>query len=199
MSRRRVAFSAIAAVALLVGAAALWQDGQPSSRNAHVLLLDPRTGRTLHEQITDGGYAVVALLRGGWVAVGTMDSCLKPQQGGRIAVFDAQLAHVISTTAVDPCVVARLDNRLLRMRFEPGNSARNWRQGPGTVTVPLGRGKLVEYQKPAGLRPLIRIAAFDADGRMLWQRSDLGEIGLADVRDGRLLLSTEGAFTPGSD
>ena len=46
---------------------------------------------------------------------------------------------------------------------------------------------------------MTRIAAFDAAGRMLWQRGDLGELGLADVRDGRLLLTTEGAFTPGSD
>ena len=199
MSRRRVTLALIAVVALLIGAATLWQDAQPSSRNAYVLLLDPRSGKTLHKQLMDGGYAVAALLRGGRVAVGTMDSCLQPQQGGRITVFDATLAHVISTTAEDPCVVARLDNRLLRMRFDPADSRRNWHEGPTTVTVALPHGKLVEYEKPSGSHSMTRIAAFDAAGRVLWQRSDLGVLGLADVRDGRLLITTEGAFTPGSD
>ena len=67
------------------------------------------------------------------------------------------------------------------------------------MTVPLGQGKLFEYEQQTGLRPLTRIAAFDAAGRVLWRRNDLGEIGLADVRDGRLLLVVEGSFTPGAD
>ena len=80
---------------LLFGAATLWQSGRPEDRYAHVLLLDPKTGKTLQRQILDGGYAVPALLSGGRVAVATLDSC-PDGKGGSITVFDATLERVVT-------------------------------------------------------------------------------------------------------
>ena len=65
VSRRPQAssLSVLGVVVLLFGAATLWQSGRPEDRYAHVLLLDPKTGETLHRQILDGGYAIAAAAR----------------------------------------------------------------------------------------------------------------------------------------
>jgi hypothetical protein len=196
--RRRIAFSVIAAVALLIGAAALWQDGQPSSRNARVLMLDPRTGTTLHQQLMDGGYAVVALLRGGRVAVATLDSC-PDGRGGSLTVLDGTLQRVVSHRSLPPCTVARID--AAGLRADAGDNAGLPRpaEGRSGLTVAFGRGKLVEAIEPGG-QWFDSLAAYDASGRLLWKRTSFGgHPGAVDVRDGRIAISVLGEFTPGSD
>jgi hypothetical protein len=199
--RRRgwIALAVILPVALLLAAATVWQGGHSDPRFARVLLLDPRTGKTLHAQTMEGGYAVTALLDRGRVAVATLDSC-PDGKGGLIAVLDASLQRVIASRRVNPCVVARIDPAGLRARFgESVPNGTDYRDGRD-VTVRLGRGKLVEtYGQENGLYWLNRITAYSESGQMLWQRRDLGRIGVADVRDGRLVVPVFGEFTPGSD
>jgi hypothetical protein len=198
MSRRRIALTAVVAVALLIGAAALWQSGQPGSRNARVLLLDPHTGKTLHEQIMDGGYAVVALLKGDHVAVATLDSC-PDGRGGSLTVLDGTLQRVVSHSAMPPCTVARID--AADLRADTGDAAKLPRpaEGRSGLTVAFGRGRLVETLEPGG-QWFDSLAAYDATGRLLWKRTSFGgHPGAVDVRDGRVAVPVLGVFTPGSD
>jgi hypothetical protein len=200
VSRRRWLLVALfLPVALLLGAATLWQSDQVDPRYARVLLLDPRTGKTLHAQVVDGGYAVVALLTGGRVAVATLDSC--PQgKGGSLLVLDASLEHVLSTRSMNPCTVARIDPPGLRARFEKSQLPAPDYNGGRDLTVRLGRGKIVEtYDQKSGLFWFSALTAYDASGRVLWKRDSLGRIGVVDVRDGRAVVPVFGEFTPGSD
>jgi hypothetical protein len=200
MSRRRkLVLSVLGVVALLFGAASLWQSGQPDDRYAHVLLLDPKTGETLHRQILDGGYAFPALLSGGRVAVATLDSC-PDGKGGSVTVFDATLEHVLQHRSLAPCAVARLDAVGLRKLVGDG-------AGPApvfdekTMTFGLGDGKVVySADKGASLGLSNRLTAYDAAGRTLWTRASFGgQLGALDARGGRLAVATTGEFTPGGD
>ncbi len=200
MSRRRkIALSVIGAIALLFGAATLWQSGRPEDRYAHVLLLDPKTGETLRRQILDGGYALPALLSGGRVAVATVVSC-PDKLGGSVTVFDATLEHVLKHRSLAPCAVPRLD--VVGLRKLAGDAS-----GPApafdekTMTLPLGGGKLV-YSADEGVAPgrSNRLTAYDAAGRKLWTRTSFGgQLGAADVRGDRIAVVATGQFTPGSD
>jgi hypothetical protein len=199
VSRRRwIAAGVVLPVALLLAAATAWQGGHSDPRFARVLLLDPRSGKTLHEQTMDAGYAVTALLRRGRVAVATLDSC-PDGKGGLITVLDAALQRAISSRRVNPCVVARIDPAGLRQRFEASTVKRAEYRGGRDVTVRLGRGRLVEtYRRESGRSWLNRITAYSESGQILWQRDDLGRIGIADVRGGRVVVPVFGTFTPGS-
>ena len=73
--RRKLLVVVVGIVLILFGAATLWRGKHSDPRFARVLLLDPRTGKTLHEQAVDGGYAVAELLADGRIAVGTYDTC----------------------------------------------------------------------------------------------------------------------------
>jgi hypothetical protein len=197
--RRKIAFSVIGAVALLIGAATLWQSGRPENRYAHVLLLDPRTGETLRRQILDGGYGFPALLAGGRVAVATADSC-PDGLGGSVTVFDATLEHVLRHRPLAPCAVARLDVAGLRKLVGDG-------PGPAstfdekTMTIRLGDGKLT-YSADEGVAPgrSNRLTAYDAAGHKLWTRTSFGgQLGAADVRGDRIAVVATGEFTPGID
>jgi hypothetical protein len=196
--RRKIVLTVLAPVVLLFGAASLWQSGRPDNRYAHVLLLDPKTGDTLHRQIVDGGYAVAALLARGRVAVATADSC-PDGKGGSITVFDATLQHVIRKRSIPPCTVARLDAGGLRklLAEEPGPPAEYGR----TMTVELGAGKVVESaDESASLGLLNRLTAYDRAGGTVWTRADFGgHLGGVDARDGRIAVTALGEFTPGSD
>lgn len=200
MTRRRWLLAALfLPVALLLGAATLWQGRHTDPRFARVLLLDPRTGKTLHEQTLDGGYAVVALLSGDRVAVATLDSC-PDGRGGSLLVLDANLEHVVSSRSIDPCTVARIDPAGLRNRFERSRVPPPDSHGGRNVTVHLGRGRIVEtYEQTSGLFWLNALTAYDESGRVLWKRDTLGRIGLVDVRNNRIALPVFGEFTPGSD
>jgi hypothetical protein len=200
VSRRlQLTIAVIGVLGFLIGAATLWQRAETDPRYARVLLLDPRTGETLHEQVLDGGYAVAALLSGGRVAVGTLDSC-PDQRGGTILVLAATLERVISSRAVNPCVVARLDTRTLRLRFESDAGMHFIDNAPDHYTVRLGSGRIVQtYDGVDGGNWLARMTAYDANGKQLWKRNSLGRIGAVDVRDGRVVVPVFGEFTPGSD
>jgi hypothetical protein len=201
MSRRRKVLVTVVGIGLILfGAATLWQGNDGGvPRYARVLLLDPATGKTLHERKLDAGYAIAALLSGGRVAVATEDSC-PDQRGGRITVFAASLTRVLSTRTVYPCTVAQFNVDSLRTRFQPDRGPLP-RYAEDAVTVRLGAGKIVETYSHGsdGAVWLSAMAAFDGSGRPLWQRSDLGHIGVVDVRDGRVLVPVLGTFTPGSD
>jgi hypothetical protein len=199
--RRKVALSLVAVVALLFGAATLWQSAEPDPRYARILVLDPRTGETVHEQVVDGGYAVVALLSGGRVAVATMDSCLAPQKGGTLTVLDATLQRVVRSDAMPPCTVARIGVAGLRMRF--GEVAR------GPAPTETGSGYRVEFSRGAivegsdaqdSLRRSNSLSAYDSAGRLLWRRASFGGwLGAVDARDGRIAVPIQGSFTSGAD
>jgi hypothetical protein len=197
--RRKIALSVLGVVALLFGAATLWQNGRPDNRYAHLLLLDPKTGETLRRQILDGGYALPALLSGGRVAVATEESC-PDRQGGSVTVFDATLQRVLRHRSLAPCDVARLDvaglRKLVGAAPEPAPAF-----DETTMTFRLGDGKLT-YSADAGVAPGRgnRLTAYDAAGRKLWTRTSFGgQLGAADVRGDRIAVVTAGQFTPGSD
>jgi hypothetical protein len=203
MSRRRKVLVTVVGVALILfGAATLWQSNDGGvPRYARVLLLDPATGKTVREWRADGGYAVVALLAGGRVAVATLDSC-PDGKGGHVTVLDRSLQRVISRRALAPCIVARIDPPGLRSRLGEDVPALRPDYGGGSdVTVHLGGGKVVEtYTTQAdGSGWLTAITAFDASGRPGWKLSGLGHLGIADARGGRLVVPVFGTFTPGSD
>jgi hypothetical protein len=197
--RRKVVLCVLAVVALLFGAATLWQSGDSAAR-ARVLELDPATGKTLHEWPADGGYAVVALLSGGRVAVATLDSC-PGGKGGHVTVLARSLERVIDRRAMAPCNVARVDPAGLRSRLGDDMPGLGPHYDGSRVIVYVGKSKIVETstQQADGSGWLTGIAAFDASGRVRWKRGDLGRIGIADARDGRLVLPVFGTFTPGSD
>ena len=199
MSRRRATLALIAAVALLIGAATLWQDAKSGSRHARILMLDPRTGATLHEHSLPGGYAIADLLARGRVAVASENGC-PDSRGGWISVFDASLQHLISQHPADPCMVARLNVGDLRKQFEGSPGTLPDYNGGRDVTVRLGAGKIVETSTHAnGGDWLSALTAYDASGRVLWRRGSLGSIGVVDVRDGRVVVPVFGEFTLGSD
>ena len=202
MSGRRKILVVVVGIALILfGAASLWQSNETDPRYARVLLLDPRTGETLHEQTVDGGYAVAALLTGGRVAVATMDSCLTPQKGGSVGVLDATLENVKSSRAIDPCTVARIGVADLRERFGETVDGPRPRETGSDYRVPFGRGEIVEGRDAQdSLRRSNSLTAYDADGRLLWKRASFGGwLGEVDVRANRISVPVFGTFTGGSD
>jgi hypothetical protein len=199
--RRKIVLSVLGVVVLLFGAASLWQSGQTDQRFARILLLDPTTGETLHQQTMDGGYAVVALLRGGRIAVATMTSCVPPPKGGAITVLDATLQRVVSSRSIAPCAVELLDPALLAKRFGDAGAPVTRGMTTGGYAVDYSGGRLLEAadkSDPNGRSS--SVVAYDADGRVRWKRSNLGGwLGPADVRNGRIAVPVLGEFTPGSD
>jgi hypothetical protein len=191
---------------LLVAAALAVVDGlafwlvRGDDHNARVLLLDARTGATLREHAVDGGYAVVAFLHDGRVAVASLNSC-PDGRGGRITVLDATLGHVVSARPVAPCVVAKLGSPDLRARFESTRGPTQAYDGGRDVIVPLAAGKLVETYKETttGGFWLHAMTAYDAAGTAIWHRSFGQRIGVADVRGARVVVPVFGQFTEGSD
>jgi hypothetical protein len=135
------------------------------------------------------------------VAVATLDSC-PGGQGGHVTVLDPTLTRVVKHEAMAPCAVARIGAEELRAHFDehPPGLAPDY-DGGRDVILRLGRGTIVEtYTHSAdGSSWLTAMTAIDASGHPLWQRADLGRIGVADVRDGRVVVPVFGTFTPGSD
>lgn len=197
--RRGLLLAAALSVLAVASGLALWLV-RGGDHNARVLLLDARTGATLREHAVDGGYAVVAFLRDGRVAVASLNSC-PDGRGGRITVLDATLDHVVSTRSAAPCIVARLGSRDLRARFESSRGPTQDYDGGRDVIVPLVAGKLVETYKetPTGGFWLHAMTAYDAAGRVIWRRSFGQRIGVADVRGARVVVPLFGQFTEGSD
>ena len=197
--RRRLALTVLVAAALLIGAAALWSQAR-SGDDGRVLVLDARTGAVLHERSFTGGFVVVALLRGGRVAVAHVDSC-PGDLGGAISVWDAALGRQISGRKVAPCIVARLEPRTLRERLgdTPGLGARVL---DGGITLPFADGgRIVEsLRTPDDVARANALTRYDAAGRVLWRRVFADDtLGIADARDGRIVVPLLGGFTPGSD
>jgi hypothetical protein len=196
MTRRRKILVLVVGVGLvLFGAASLWQSGR-AAKHAHMLLLDPQTGETLHDAVLDGGYALPALLADGRVAVATLDSC-PDGKGGSITVFDATLKHVVSRRSYPPCGVARLDPGGLRKLVGEAAGA------PFGTTIRLGQGRLlvmsVDGNDALG-RPNRRVTVYDDAGDTLWTRDAFdGRLGVMDARGGRIAVTAFGDFTPGSD
>jgi hypothetical protein len=194
MSGGRLA--SLIAVLLVVGVAGLWYHSRADT-HAHILLLDPATGETLHEHAVPGGYAVVAILRGGRVAVASEGGC-PDDRGGHITVLDASLEHVLSSRSVPPCLVARLDTAQLRERFETSSVPEPSFDGT-SVSVRSGAGRIVEtYEHAGGQGWLYVLTARDAAGRVAWKRT-LHRVGVVDARNGRVVAPVFGEFTGGSD
>lgn len=195
--RRLVLLGAFAAI-LLGGVAVLRQRAGGDGRG-HILMLDPRTGATLHEHVLPGGYALAEILAAGRVAVASENGC-PDHRGAWITVFDASLQRVISQRPADPCAVARLNIGDLRMQFEHERGALPDYDGAKDVIVRLGAGKIVESYSHSSIGTFLsRLTAYDRAGHKLWSRGPLGEIGVADVRDGRVVVPVYGDFTLGSD
>jgi hypothetical protein len=190
--RRKLLVIAVGIGLILFGAASLWQNKESDPRFARVLVLDARTGKTLHEGTLDAPSAVVTFLANGRVAVATLKHCSQRDVCARISVLDAALKRVIRTREVDPYIVQRLDARLLHMRFEPGAWSDPPKEDGHTTTYPLGSGTLV-LSGPAEdmLGRRTNIAAYDAAGHRLWRRH-LGAMGGADFHAGRLVLAVMG-------
>jgi hypothetical protein len=194
-----------AAILILVGGFRVLQDERPGhdaadAQDAQILELDPRTGKTLHQHSVPGGYAVVALLGDGRVAVASEGGC-PDDKGGFVTLLDASLTRVVKQTRMVPCEVARVDSNGVRKRFEASIRPVPVYNGSRDVSVRLGRLKLVEtYEKTADdLYWITAITAQEPSGRVVWKRDSLGHLGVADVRDGRVILPVFGTFTPGSD
>jgi hypothetical protein len=187
---------AAVAVLLAIGAAGLWNHERGTSE-ARILLLDPATGKTLREHTVPGGYAVVAILRDGRVAVASEAGC-PDDRVGRITVLDRSLEHVLSSQDAPPCLVARLDSAGLRTRFEASPGPAPVWDGTKSVTVRSGSGRIVETYDREANGFLHVLTARDASGRVAWTRT-LHHVGLVDARGGRLVAPVFGEFTPGSD
>ena len=187
-------------IVVAVLAVLVWNHSKPGGHNARILLLDPRTGATLHEHSVPGGYAVAELLGGGRIAVASEDGC-PDSRGAWITLLDDSLQHVLRQRSVNPCMVARLNFGGLRKRFGQSAGTPPNYNGSHDVTVRLGAGKIVETYARAddGTTWLNELTAYDASGRVLWKRGLLGRIGVTDVRDGRVVLPLYGDFTLGSD
>jgi hypothetical protein len=197
--QRKILVTVIGIGMVLFGVGSVWLESTSDSRHARVLLLDPRTGKTLHQHSLPGGYAIADLLSGGRVAVASENGC-PDSRGAWITVLDASLEHVISEHPVNPCMVARLNIGDLRKRFGELAGTLPDYNGSQNVIVGLGAGKLVETSTQAnGGSWLSGMTAFDASGRVLWTRGSLGRLGVADVRDGRIVIPVYGEFTLGSD
>ncbi len=162
--RRKILLAAFAWIALLFGAATLWQSGRPEDRYAHVLLLDPKTGKTLHGRSSTAATRVAALLSGGRVAVATLDSC-PDGKGGSLTVFDATLERVVPHRAA---------RALRRGAPRPGRAAGAARRAPpgpapSTSNTTSGHarrtGKLVESaDEDVALGLVNRLTPYDAAG-----------------------------------
>jgi hypothetical protein len=175
-------------LALLLAAIALAAVGlakglnQSPPRYARILVLDARTGKTLHEYTAGGGYAVVALLRRGRVAVASMDDCINGG-GGSIVVLDAQLARARRISSPGGCAVARMNPSDLRDAAEPRRAPPEDGLAGGAVDQFAGS----------------QLVARDAAGKVLWKRGLGRALGVIDTRDGRTVVPELGRFTPGSD
>jgi hypothetical protein len=189
---------AVTAALLAVGAVGLWNHSRGNSE-ARILLLDPATGRTLHEHVVPGGYAVVAILSDGRVAVASEAGC-PDDRVARITLLDRSLERVLSSHDVSPCAVARMDSAQLTRRFQASPGPLPRYDGTTGVTVRMGGGEIVEtYERtPAGLYWLHVLTARDRSGRVTWRRT-LHHVGVVDARNGVLVAPLFGEFTPGSD
>jgi hypothetical protein len=165
----------LAAVGLVTGLR------QSPPRDARILVLDARTGKTLGGYDARGGYAVTALLRDGRVAVAAMDDC--SGGGGSIVVLDAALAHAKLIASPSGCAVARMNPDDVRAVAEP-------RRSPPESGL---AGGAVDQLESA------QLVARDAVGKPLWKRSFGRPLGLIDTRDGRTVVPELGRFTPGAD
>jgi hypothetical protein len=196
--RRRLLVAVTLAAAVIAGWAAFRHFGGEDV-GGRVLMLDPRTGATLHQHSAPGGYAIAELLAGGRVAVASENGC-PDAQGAWIRMFDESLRHVISERRVDPCMVARLNVGDLRARFEKSRGTLPDYNGGRNVIVRMGAGKIVEtYAHANGLNWLAAMTAYDAAGHVVWTRGSLGRIGVVDARDGRVIVPVFGRFTLDSD
>ncbi|MDP9256053.1 MAG: hypothetical protein M3Q31_05800 [Actinomycetota bacterium] len=197
----RFALSLAVTALVVAGVGLVWNHSRARHDDGHarILLLDPRTGTTLHEHSVPADYAIAELLAGDRVAVASENGC-PDSRGARITVLDASLQHVISERSVNPCMVARLNVGDLRKRFGQSSGTLPDYNGGHDVTVRLGAGKIVEtYAHPNGLFWLTEMTAYDASGRVLWKRGSLGRIGVVDVRNGRVMVPVFGEFALGSD
>ena len=202
MSRRsKILLSLLTVVALLILGATFWDPPRTGSGEGRLLVLDARTGRTLHERSFAGGWVVASLLSGGRIAVGHVDSC-PDGEGGAISVWNGTLERRLGGGPVDPCTVARLDPGTLRKRFGESSAG----LGPMFldqigVSAPLGDGRVVEtLETQNGASWYTALTAVDADGEPLWRRSFDGEhLGVVDARDGQVIVPVSGEYTPGTD
>jgi hypothetical protein len=194
----RLALVAAFAALLVGGVAVLRQSGRGDGRG-HILMLDPRTGATLHEHVLPGGYAIAEILARGRVAVASENGC-PDSRGAWITVFDASLQRVISQRPADPCAVAKLNIGDLRMQLEHARGTLPDYDGAKDVIVRLGAGKIVETYAHSSIGVFLSgLTAYDGAGHKLWSRGPLGEIGVVDIREGRLVVPVFGDFTLGSD
>jgi hypothetical protein len=200
-ARRKIALGVVGVVGLLILAATFWDPPEVGAGDGRVLVLDPRTGKTLHERTFAGGWIVAALLADGRVAVAHEDSC-PDREGGALGTWNATLAEQLSKRALDPCIVARLDPRTLRMRLgETGTGLGPTYLGSRGVSVPLDHGKIVEHLVHRGPESWYGgLTAYDGAGTVIWKREFPGKhLGLVDARNGAVILPVAGEYTPGAD
>jgi hypothetical protein len=198
--RRRIAIGLLGVVALLIVAATFWDPPQTGSGDGRLLVLDPQTGKTLHERDFDGGWIVAALLGDGRIAVADLDSC-PTRKGGALSTWNATLERQRSRRALDPCVVARLDPRSLRKRLgETGVGLGPTFLANGDVSVPLDHGKVVEHLIRRGPESWYGgLTAYDGAGAVVWKRNFPGKhLGLVDARNGQVIVPVAGEYMPGT-
>jgi hypothetical protein len=198
--RRKLAFGVILIVALLLLAATFWSPPGTGAGEGRVLVLDARTGKTLHERTFSGGWVVAALLRDGRIAVAHEDSC-PDGEGGATSIWNATLERRLSGGPLDPCAVAKLDPRSLRARYgeRSADLGPTFLEGIG-VSAPLGAGRIVETLETKGPESwYTALTAVDAKGERLWRRSFGGRrLGVVDARDGTVIVPVTGRYVPGT-
>jgi hypothetical protein len=198
-SATRLALAAALGAVVVAGVAVLRQSSGGGDGRGRVLMLDPRTGATLHDHALPGGYAIAEILARGRVAVASENGC-PDHRGAWITVFDPSLQRVISEHSADPCAVAKLNVGDLRMQFEHSRGALPDYDGSKDVIVRTSAGRIVEtYAHSNGGTWLSALTAYDAAGHILWKRGTFGQIGVVDVRGGHVILPVYGDFTLGSD
>jgi len=200
--RRKILLGVVGIIGLLILAATFWDPPDVGSGDGRVLVLDPLTGKTLHDQAFSGGWVVAALLADGRIAVADADSC-PGHKGGALSIWNVALGQQLSTRALDPCIVARLDPRGLRKRLgETGiGLGPAYQKGDGGVSVPLDHGHIVEHLVQRGPESWYGgLTAYDGAGTVIWKREFPGKhLGIVDARSGAVIVPVAGNYTPGTD
>jgi hypothetical protein len=201
--RRKIALGLVGVIGLLILAATFWDPPEVGAGDGHLLVLDPRTGRTLHDRAFAGGWIVAALLSDGRIAVAHEDSC-QDHEGGALGTWNATLARQLGKRALDPCTIARLDPRGLRKRMGEtgvGLGPAYLKGRPGGVSVPLDHGKIVEHLVHRGPETWYGgLTAYDGAGNVVWKREFPGKhLGIVDARSGVVTVPVAGKYTPGTD
>ena len=198
--RRKILLGVVGIIGLLILAATFWDPPDVGSGDGRVLVLDPLTGKTLHEKAFSGGYVVAVIRADGRIVVADVDSC-PTHKGGALSTWDATLSTRLSTRSLDPCVVAKLDPKALLQRLGETGLGIGPTYSKNGVSVPLDHGKIVEHLVRRGPESWYAgLTAYDGAGKVIWTRAFPGKrLGIVEARNGTVIVPVNGKFTPGTD